>query len=61
MQTGLRKTFCCQYRSSNGIKAQPQKINGATLYKALVFIDWTLDIEYKRRKPGGGIPHGRPE
>jgi hypothetical protein len=42
-------------------KAQPQKINGATLYKALVFIDWTLDIECKRRKPGGGIPHGRPE
>jgi len=42
-------------------KAPPQKINGATLYKALVFIDWTLDIECKHPKHGGGIHHGRPE
>lgn len=43
------------------IKAAPKKVNGWTLYKALVFIDWTLDIECKRPKPGGGIPHGGRE
>jgi hypothetical protein len=43
------------------IKARPQKMNGWDLYKALVFIDWTLDIECKHPRPGGGIPHGLPE
>lgn len=55
------RRFSINIGATTVLKAKPQKINGLTLYKALVFVDWTLDIECKHPQPGGRILHGRPD
>lgn len=66
----LRRYKCkgdCEKRFSFNVgprtvlKFPPEKVNGAIRHRALVLVDWTLDVECKHPKPGGGVHGGRPE
>jgi hypothetical protein len=43
------------------VRMVPQQVNGAKLYEVLVSVQWVLDVNCVRPRPGSGVKHGRLE
>ena len=43
------------------VKKVPQQVNGAKLFEVFVSVQWVLDVNCVRPRPGGGVKHGRTE